>query len=322
MAEPDEKLESNEEEKATWFLRTGGNAVYGPLTLTTLKNWAADGRIGPGNEVSQDKDSWVAAETLEALQMNWHVLLKSGSEYGPFNLLAAPKLVRNGIIDPDTLMENRATGKWLSVESIIKREMEQKGEAEEPVLEEEPVQESIPEEEVAEAPPEDAWYLKIDEGKAYGPLTLNILKVWAAEGRIGPGNEVSKDNASWTAAENMPDLKMIWIIQFEDGSRYGPFNLLAAPELIHREIIAPDTLLVNTITGKSLPVGSLLKPSETGEREAADLDRLLEDESGARAAAPEYDGPIPGKVIRTHIRKLQGRNPREQSFPSTMQPAR
>jgi len=52
--------------------------------------------------------------------MEWTVELKNGIKYGPFNLLAAPALVRRGIIDANATLFNKSTGKELSVRSLLK----------------------------------------------------------------------------------------------------------------------------------------------------------------------------------------------------------
>ena len=73
------------------------------------------------------------------------------------------------------------------------------------------------------------WYLKISDDVVYGPIALSALRDWAAEGRITPGNQVSKDNKAWSPVENVPALKMDWLVELKTGEIYGPFNLLAAP---------------------------------------------------------------------------------------------
>ena len=107
---------------ASWYLKIRDDLVYGPSPLSTLCDWAAQGRIAPGNLMSMDQEVWVAAETIPELKMDWLVSLKNGEQYGPFSLLAAPNLIQRGVIEPDAILRNRLTGKEVPVQSLFKRD--------------------------------------------------------------------------------------------------------------------------------------------------------------------------------------------------------
>jgi len=97
-------------EEAKWYLRLEGDQVFGPVGLTALCEWAADCRVGPGQQVSQDQKTWKSAEELPQLRMEWNVTLVNGTEYGPLNAFAIPHLIRDEAVAPDASIVNRDSG--------------------------------------------------------------------------------------------------------------------------------------------------------------------------------------------------------------------
>ena len=85
-----EKNESNQ-----WFLRIAGGTVFGPVSTKGLIVWAEQGRIVPGNEVSNDRETWILSETIPELEMTWYVQAGAKTE-GPFNRIAAESFLRSG----------------------------------------------------------------------------------------------------------------------------------------------------------------------------------------------------------------------------------
>ncbi|MCL1920276.1 MAG: hypothetical protein FWG50_04235 [Kiritimatiellaeota bacterium] len=79
-----------------WFLRTGGETVFGPVTREGLIVWAEQGRILPGHEVSADRKKWLPAVSVEFLDMRWYVDDGDEDLRGPLNRLAAETLVKSG----------------------------------------------------------------------------------------------------------------------------------------------------------------------------------------------------------------------------------
>ena len=45
-----------------------------------------------------------------------------------------------------------------------------------------------------------SWYLQKNDGETYGPVEMDELQHWAAEGRIAPQDKLSQDNKHWAAA--------------------------------------------------------------------------------------------------------------------------
>jgi DNA repair exonuclease SbcCD ATPase subunit len=97
----------------------------------------------------------------------------------------------------------------------------------------------------------------------YGPISLLTLCDWATQGRVVAGNDISTDGENWFAAEELPDLKMDWVVELKNGKKFGPFNLLAAPFLLQRGIIEPDAILINPETKKQVAIKSLIEENST-----------------------------------------------------------
>jgi len=119
MAAPDNDDARPHDEQPTWYLRVS-KRVYGPLTLGVLSQWAVEGRIGQGNEVSQDKETWKPLQALPELELNWSAKSGDGRKFGPFNLLALPNLIQWGVVHQDATLENLKTGQTFPLSSVLK----------------------------------------------------------------------------------------------------------------------------------------------------------------------------------------------------------
>ena len=71
---------------------------------------------------------------------------------------------------------------------------------------------------------ESKWYVRMEDGKVYGPADIQSLVKWAADGRVEPTSFVSQDRKSWRPAQTMPELEMKWLVETEPGKVFGPFN--------------------------------------------------------------------------------------------------
>jgi len=97
------------------------------------------------------------------------------------------------------------------------------------------------------------WFLRIAGGTVFGPVSTKGLIVWAEQGRIVPGNEVSTDRENWMPAETVPELEMHWYVN-AGAKTEGPFNRTAAESflksgkapagarLIHAKDVTPEPL--------------------------------------------------------------------------------
>ena len=70
----------------------------------------------------------------------------------------------------------------------------------------------------------NSWYVRMEDGKVYGPADLTALVEWSKDGRIEPTSFVSQDRKSWQPAQTKPELEMKWLIEVEPGKVFGPFH--------------------------------------------------------------------------------------------------
>jgi hypothetical protein len=82
--------------ESQWFLRTGPEAVFGPVDGRALLLWAEQARVLPGHEVSGDRKSWKPASSLDFLDMHWFIDDGDGDLKGPLNRKAAETLIKSG----------------------------------------------------------------------------------------------------------------------------------------------------------------------------------------------------------------------------------
>lgn len=78
-----------------WHLRTHDDE-YGPVTRERLVEWARMGRIQPGQEVSEDGETWTPVTDVPFLDMRWSIDIGDGTPRGPFNRAAAQALLDSG----------------------------------------------------------------------------------------------------------------------------------------------------------------------------------------------------------------------------------
>lgn len=156
------------------------------------------------------------------------------------------------------------------------------------------------------SPPRTDWYLRTDDTDIYGPVDIAVLREWSAQSRIAPGNQVSNDGELWVAAETLPELKMEWMAELPDGRTYGPFNVLAVPNLFETGSLPASAVLTHPTTGKTLKVADILrgrgKPDDTPQPAAVpSLDmakqeqwqKRYEDEKQARL---QHEAELQGEI--------------------------
>ncbi|MEI7899538.1 MAG: hypothetical protein WCK89_04755 [bacterium] len=127
------------------------------------------------------------------------------------------------------------------------------------------------------------WFLRIGGETVFGPVSTQGLIVWAEQGRILPGHEVSTDRKKWLQSVSVDLLGMRWFVDGGDGEMRGPLNRLAAEALIK--------------SGK-VPAGAQLVSADDVEQEAAS-------EGEAKQADKTAHDPVPEEVLRVRIRELE-----------------
>lgn len=86
-------------EEAKWYLRTQ-DETFGPESKERLIEWAELGRVQPGQEVSEDGETWTKVEEVPFLDMRFSIDIGDGTPRGPFNKVAAQALLKSGRLPP------------------------------------------------------------------------------------------------------------------------------------------------------------------------------------------------------------------------------
>ncbi|MEI6808618.1 MAG: hypothetical protein WCN95_07830, partial [bacterium] len=110
---------TREQGATSWYLKTSEGSVYGPVELSELRDWAGQGRVAPGDQLSQDEKQWVQAETIPELGLEWMVEVLDSSAYGPVHISAIRDLVADGAVAIGAKVTNRSTGQVSTVEKIL-----------------------------------------------------------------------------------------------------------------------------------------------------------------------------------------------------------
>ncbi len=118
-----------------------------------------------------------------------------------------------------------------------------------------------------------------DAPTVYGPVTLETLRQWAREGRIGPGCEVSPDGHQWIAADQIPELGLHWWMKLPDGRWYGPVHLTAAAALAAEHGLSHDLAVRRGSNGIEMTLAAALAQSQVSVASTPifDEERVLED---------------------------------------------
>ncbi len=98
------------------------------------------------------------------------------------------------------------------------------------------------------------WFLKLEDGQVFGPSDTSTIIDWAHQGRITPGHQLSEDKKAWVAAERIPELKMVWMVELSDGSYFGPLNIRALADLLDDEAITLDAKIINQHTNETATI--------------------------------------------------------------------
>lgn len=89
------------------LLKASDKEVYGPITLETLRGWAADAKVSPLDKVSSDgRMSWMRAPMVPELQMDLLVQMPDNYLYGPTNVATIQEFLATGEIDENVSIIN------------------------------------------------------------------------------------------------------------------------------------------------------------------------------------------------------------------------
>lgn len=102
-------------ESEGWYLKKETGDLYGPVSLDELAVWARDGRVAPGDFVSETQADWRPAHALPALAMDWFVESEPGAFYGPAHAEAFTAMLRDGALAGTARVRHARTGEETSL---------------------------------------------------------------------------------------------------------------------------------------------------------------------------------------------------------------
>ena len=105
--------------EASWFLRKEGRDIFGPEPMPVLVRWAAEGRIAPEDELSEDRSTWVKAPAVQPLRMEWLLDLGEDASYGPLPALAYRDALRQGAISLEARMRHAVSGQEQTFKDLL-----------------------------------------------------------------------------------------------------------------------------------------------------------------------------------------------------------
>jgi predicted nucleic acid-binding Zn-ribbon protein len=158
----------------------------------------------------------------------------------------------------------------------------------------------------------ESWYLRKPDGAVYGPVALDVLCAWAADGRVAPDDQISPDQTQWQPAPTLAALEMDWVVQLANGDLLGPVHLLALRDAWQADLITPRTPVVRRRTGQSHDladtlVSALILQDERQRARLADLAARVEQVEAERADAHSAAAAAQSErdTLRTDLRGLQ-----------------
>ncbi len=106
-----------------WYLKKSDGTIFGPVPLTDLQLWAADGRVAPDDLLSPDRAKWTPAPRLESLSMDCVIKFRDGTTYGPLHRRAIGELVMEGHVAPDEPVLDKVTDKIHPASALVIRSL-------------------------------------------------------------------------------------------------------------------------------------------------------------------------------------------------------
>jgi len=103
-----------------WYLlKSADRQVHGPVSQSTILNWAAEAKISPLDKISSDgRQSWSRAPMIEELQMDWLIEMSDNLLYGPTNVGTIQEFLATGELDGSVKIINCRTGSESRLEEL------------------------------------------------------------------------------------------------------------------------------------------------------------------------------------------------------------
>lgn len=103
----------------SWYLKKSDGNIFGPVDDDACVQWAREGRIVPGDQLSEDKLVWIEPSTLEQLGLDWFIPMDDGSPYGPIHALALSELIADDELGLDDTIAHRSTREVHRVAEVL-----------------------------------------------------------------------------------------------------------------------------------------------------------------------------------------------------------
>lgn len=112
--------------KELWFVQTETGECFGPVDMTTLQEWARDGRLLATYTASQDQQKWQPLTSFPLLEMDTVARLPDGEYFGPVHRAVIDELIQTGELSPDTpvFRAQRVLIEYESKLEVLRQEMQ------------------------------------------------------------------------------------------------------------------------------------------------------------------------------------------------------
>jgi hypothetical protein len=109
-----------EEAPMTWRVKKApDDAIYGPVDVETLKEWANSAQIAPEDMVDESDENWRPAPQIDLLEMLWLVKLPGGEIYGPTTVGTLREFINEGLVTEKTLATHAKTHQSLPLTALV-----------------------------------------------------------------------------------------------------------------------------------------------------------------------------------------------------------
>jgi hypothetical protein len=94
-------------------------AIYGPVDVEMLKEWANSAQIAPEDQVDQSDEIWHPAPEIDFLEMLWVVKLPGGDSYGPTTVGTLREFINEGLVTDKTHASHCKTHQSLPLAALV-----------------------------------------------------------------------------------------------------------------------------------------------------------------------------------------------------------
>ena len=109
-----------EEAPLIWRVKKSpDDAIYGPVDVDTLKEWANSAQIAPEDMVDENDDNWRRAPEIDFLDMLWLVKLPGGQIYGPTTVGTLREFINENLVTEKTLATHGKTHQSLPLTALV-----------------------------------------------------------------------------------------------------------------------------------------------------------------------------------------------------------